>query len=69
MNSGVGIIAGMDRGAALAVSHACVRPDGARPEIRRRLPTTIGFAAVPDHVRLPSRFFGRFTACAVAGLS
>ena len=44
-------------------------PDGARPEARRRLPTTIGFAAVPDHVRLPSRFFGRFTACAVAGLS
>ncbi len=44
-------------------------PDGARPEVRRRLPTTIGFAAVPDHVRLPARFFGRFTACAVAGLS
>lgn len=42
---------------------------GARPEARRRLPTTIGFAAVPDHVRLPARFFGRFTACAVAGLS
>ncbi|WP_282568322.1 hypothetical protein [Bosea sp. 117] len=41
----------------------------ARPEARRRLPTTIGFAAVPDHVRLPARFFGRFTACAVAGLS
>ncbi|MBS7541109.1 hypothetical protein [Ancylobacter lacus] len=40
----------------------------ARPERRRRLPTTIGFAAVPDHVRLPARFFGRFTACAVAGL-
>lgn len=46
-----------------------VAPDGARPEVRRRLPTTIGFAAVPDHVRLPARFFGRFTACAVAGLS
>jgi hypothetical protein len=45
------------------------RPDVARPEARRRLPTTIGFAAVPDHVRLPARFFGRFTACAVAGLS
>lgn len=44
-------------------------PDVARPEARRRLPTTIGFAAVPDHVRLPARFFGRFTACAVAGLS
>jgi len=44
-------------------------PGGARPEARRRLPTTIGFAAVPDHVRLPARFFGRFTACAVAGLS
>lgn len=44
-------------------------PEGARPEMRRRLPTTIGFAAVPDHVRLPARFFGRFTACAVAGLS
>lgn len=44
-------------------------PDGARPEVRRQLPTTIGFAAVPDHVRLPARFFGRFTACAVAGLS
>ncbi|MBB3772240.1 MULTISPECIES: hypothetical protein [Ancylobacter] len=42
---------------------------GVRPEVRRRLPTTIGFAAVPDHVRLPSRFFGRFTASAVAGLS
>ncbi|MCK0198442.1 hypothetical protein MWN34_16130 [Ancylobacter sp. 6x-1] len=41
---------------------------GARPEVRRRLPTTIGFAAVPDHVRMPARFFGRFTACAVAGL-
>ena len=47
-------------------SAAC---DGARPEARRRLPTTMGFAAVPDHVRLPARFFGRFTACAVAGLS
>ncbi|MCK0208287.1 hypothetical protein MWN33_09610 [Starkeya koreensis] len=44
-------------------------PAVARPEARRRLPTTIGFAAVPDHVRLPARFFGRFTACAVAGLS
>jgi len=43
--------------------------DVARPEVRRRLPTTIGFAAVPDHVRMPARFFGRFTACAVAGLS
>lgn len=42
---------------------------GARPEVRRHLPTTIGFAAVPDHVRLPSRFFGRFTACAAAQLS
>ncbi|HSI41212.1 MAG TPA: hypothetical protein VLA00_11760 [Xanthobacteraceae bacterium] len=41
----------------------------ARPEVRRRLPTTIGFAAVPDHVRLPARFFGRFTACAAASLS
>ena len=29
--------------------------------------TTMEFAAVPDHVRLPGRFFGRFTtaACAV----
>lgn len=44
-------------------------PGAARPEARRRLPTTIGFAAVPDHVRMPARFFGRFTACAVAGLS
>ncbi|WP_428031041.1 hypothetical protein [Ancylobacter sp.] len=44
-------------------------PGAARPEVRRRLPTTIGFAAVPDHVRMPARFFGRFTACAVAGLS
>ncbi|CAA0101867.1 Uncharacterised protein [Starkeya nomas] len=52
------------RGAA-----APVAPDVARPEARVRLPTTIGFAAVPDHVRLPARFFGRFTACAVAGLS
>ncbi|QJP16678.1 hypothetical protein G3545_25400 [Starkeya sp. ORNL1] len=42
---------------------------GARPEVRRHLPTTIGFAAVPDHVRLPARFFGRFTACAAAQLS
>lgn len=42
---------------------------GARPEVRRHLPTTIGFAAVPDHVRLPARFFGRFTASAVAQLS
>lgn len=40
-----------------------------RPESRRRLPTTIGFAAVTDHERLPSRFFGRFTASAIAGLS
>lgn len=52
------------RGADISVA-----PDGVRPEMRRRLPTTIGFAAVPDHVRLPSRFFGRFTACAIAGLS
>ncbi|MGE4373844.1 MAG: hypothetical protein AB7E29_13285 [Xanthobacter sp.] len=31
--------------------------------------TTMEFAAVPDHVRLPGRFFGRFTttASAVAG--
>jgi len=56
---------GADISAALesCVSHV------ARPEVRRRLPTTIGFAAVPDHVRMPARFFGRFTACAVAGLS
>lgn len=51
---------------AVDMSAAC---DVTRPEARRRLPTTIGFAAVPDHVRMPSRFFGRFTACAVAGLS
>lgn len=48
---------------------SAVSEDVARPEVRRRLPTTIGFAAVPDHVRMPARFFGRFTACAVAGLS
>ncbi|MFT0861271.1 hypothetical protein [Ancylobacter sp. G4_0304] len=51
------------------VASAAGPADVARPEARRRLPTTIGFAAVPDHVRLPARFFGRFTACAVAGLS
>lgn len=28
--------------------------------------TTIQFAAVPDHVRLPGRFFGRFTTAASA---
>ncbi|MBS7587301.1 MULTISPECIES: hypothetical protein [Ancylobacter] len=64
MKSGTsGIVA---RRMAQAVADVC---DVARPEARRRLPTTIGFAAVPDHVRLPARFFGRFTACAVAGLS
>ncbi len=26
--------------------------------------TTMEFAAVPDHVRLPGRFFGRFTTAA-----
>lgn len=31
--------------------------------------TTIEFAAVPDHVRLPGRFFGRFTTAASAVLS
>lgn len=30
--------------------------------------TTIEFAAVPDHVRLPGRFFGRFTTAASAVL-
>lgn len=55
-------------GARCGVADAAA-PGRARPEARRRLPTTIGFAAVPDHVRLPSRFFGRFTATAVAGLS
>lgn len=54
----------MCRGAGISLALDC-----ARPEARRRLPTTIGFAAVPDHVRMPNRFFGRFTACAVAGLS
>ncbi|MDF2996763.1 MAG: hypothetical protein K0R27_2400 [Xanthobacteraceae bacterium] len=53
-------------GTARTMDPACF---GARPEVRRHLPTTIGFAAVPDHVRLPSRFFGRFTACAAAQLS
>jgi len=28
--------------------------------------TTMEFAAVPDHVRLPGRFFGRFTTAASA---
>jgi hypothetical protein len=69
MNSRIGIIEGVHRGADLSDASDAARPDVARPEARRRLPTTIGFAAVPDHVRLPARFFGRFTACAVAGLS
>ncbi|MCG5237031.1 hypothetical protein [Xanthobacter oligotrophicus] len=30
--------------------------------------TTMEFAAVPDHVRLPGRFFGRFTTAASAQL-
>ncbi|WP_156922268.1 hypothetical protein [Azorhizobium doebereinerae] len=30
--------------------------------------TTMDFAAVPDHVRLPGRFFGRFTTAALAAL-
>lgn len=30
--------------------------------------TTMEFAAVPDHVRLPGRFFGRFTTAALAAL-
>jgi hypothetical protein len=60
--------AGTFFGTALGAARS-VACDVARPEVRRRLPTTIGFAAVPDHVRMPSRFFGRFTACAVAGLS
>ncbi|MFG1425216.1 hypothetical protein [Roseixanthobacter glucoisosaccharinicivorans] len=30
--------------------------------------TTIEFAAVPDHVRMPGRFFGRFTTAALAAL-
>lgn len=62
----------MAQSTVMAVSGDATRacaPDSARPEVRRRLPTTIGFAAVPDHVRMPARFFGRFTACAVAGLS
>ncbi len=57
------------QGADSSVAQDSCAPDVARPEVRRRLPTTIGFAAVPDHVRMPARFFGRFTACAVAGLS
>ncbi|MCS0497368.1 hypothetical protein [Ancylobacter mangrovi] len=60
----IGCIADVCRGARDGAAQDC-----ARPEARRRLPTTIGFAAVPDHVRMPNRFFGRFTACAVAGLS
>ncbi|GLK70780.1 hypothetical protein KHC23_18240 [Ancylobacter dichloromethanicus] len=62
----------MAEGIAMAASCGATvssAPGAARPEARRRLPTTIGFAAVPDHVRMPARFFGRFTACAVAGLS
>lgn len=35
----------------------------------RRLPTTRGFAALDDHARLPWRFFGRFTASAIAALT
>lgn len=31
--------------------------------------TTMEFAAVPDHVRLPGRFFGRFTTAASAVLA
>lgn len=62
-----GTMTASDRRARSCVSAGA--PAVARPEARRRLPTTIGFAAVPDHVRLPARFFGRFTACAVAGLS
>ncbi|MFK8249995.1 hypothetical protein [Ancylobacter terrae] len=57
---------------AMELRMQAMRGEGARahrPEPRRRLPTTIGFAAVSDHDRMPARFFGRFTACAVAGLS
>lgn len=35
----------------------------------RRFPTTQGFAALHDHARLPWRFFGRFTASAIAALT
>jgi hypothetical protein len=30
--------------------------------------STLLFASLHDHARLPARFFGRFTAAAVAGL-
>ncbi len=40
-----------------------------REENLRRLPTTRGFAALDDHARLPWRFFGRFTASAIAALT
>ncbi|WP_188582694.1 hypothetical protein [Azorhizobium oxalatiphilum] len=30
--------------------------------------TTMDFADVPDHVRLPGRFFGRFTSSALGRL-
>jgi len=30
--------------------------------------STLLFAAIDDHARLPARFFGRFTATVAAGL-
>jgi hypothetical protein len=41
------------------------RPLGPRPWAR----STLEFAALHDHARLPARFFGRLTAAAAAGLS
>jgi len=48
--------------------------DSARRAVRLpantlRILTTQEFAALHDHARLPWRFFGRFTASIVAGLS
>jgi hypothetical protein len=38
---------------------------GPRPWAR----STLDFAALHDHARLPARFFGRLTAAAAAGLA
>jgi hypothetical protein len=50
---------------ALSPHCECARPcRGATPRVR----STLDFASLDDHARMPARFFGRLTAASAAHL-
>jgi hypothetical protein len=50
-----------------SADHPALRPHDGGP--RRWARSTLEFASLHDHARLPARFFGRLVASALAGLA